>query len=112
MPSSHNYTVESTLVRPSEQSEVYTEERKRYWEDYARSASKWVRLRSYYQFRSAEIYKLSFPPGMRVLELGCGTGFWTEQLAATANSVMATDINPEVMKLLKMRIRIVDEIHQ
>ena len=72
MPSSQVYSVESTLVRPSEQSEVYTEERKRYWEDYARSASKWVRLRSYYQFRSAEIYKLSFPPGMRVLELGCG----------------------------------------
>jgi cyclopropane fatty-acyl-phospholipid synthase-like methyltransferase len=64
--------MESTLVRPSEQSEVYTEGRKRYWEDYARSASKWVRLRSYYQFRLAEIYKLFVPPGMRVLELGCG----------------------------------------
>jgi hypothetical protein len=61
--------VESTFARPSEQSEVYTEERKRYWEDYARSASTWVRLRSYYQFPLAEIYKLSVPPGMRVLEL-------------------------------------------
>jgi hypothetical protein len=68
------YSVESTLVRPSEQSQVYTEERKRYWEDYARSASKWVRLRSYYQFRLAEIYTLSVPPRVRVLELGCGDG--------------------------------------
>jgi SAM-dependent methyltransferase len=74
MSSSQMYSVEPTLVRPSEQSEAFTEERKRYWEDYARSATKWVRLRSYYQSRLAEIYKLSIPPGMRVLELGCGDG--------------------------------------
>jgi SAM-dependent methyltransferase len=74
MPSSQMHSVESTLVRPSEQSEVYTEERRRYWEDYARSDSKWIRLRSYYQRRLAQIYKLSIPPGMRVLELGCGDG--------------------------------------
>ena len=74
MPSPQMYSVEPTLVRPSEQSEAFTEERKRYWEDYARSAAKWIRLRSYYQSRLAEIYKLSIPPGMRVLELGCGDG--------------------------------------
>lgn len=41
--------------------------------------------------------------GHDVLELGCGTGFWTEQLAASAKSVTATDINPEVMKLAQAK---------
>ena len=68
------HSVESTFVRPCEQSEAYTLERKQYWEEYARTASKWKRLRSYYQARLGEIYKLSVPPGMRVLELGCGDG--------------------------------------
>lgn len=68
------HSPESTFVRPSEQSAVYTEERRRYWEEYARTSAKWAGIRSYYQRRLAEIYKLSVPPGMRVLELGCGDG--------------------------------------
>jgi SAM-dependent methyltransferase len=68
------HSPESTFVRPSEQSAVYTEERRRYWEDYARTSSKWAGIRGYYQRRLAEIYKLSVPPGMRILELGCGDG--------------------------------------
>jgi SAM-dependent methyltransferase len=74
MPSSQMHSPESTFVKPSEQSAAYTEERRRYWEEYARTASKWAGFRRYYQSRLAEIYKLSVPPGMRILELGCGDG--------------------------------------
>jgi SAM-dependent methyltransferase len=74
MPSSQTYSPESTFVTPSDQHAAYTEERRRYWEEYARTASKWAGFRSYYQSRLAEIYRLSVPPGMRVLELGCGNG--------------------------------------
>jgi SAM-dependent methyltransferase len=74
MSSSQMQSPESTFVRPSEQGAAYTEERRRYWEEYAQTASKWAGPRRYYHQRLAEIYKLSVPPGMRVLELGCGDG--------------------------------------
>ena len=39
-----------------------------------------------------------------VLELACGTGFWTETLTETAKTVLATDINKEVLTLAKQKI--------
>lgn len=41
--------------------------------------------------------------GQRVLEVACGTGYWTADLAASATHVLATDINPEVLAIARAK---------
>ncbi len=68
----------------SEKSFEYTQERRKYWDEFAASLDRWQSRRAYYQKRLAEIYRFVVPPGKRVLELGCGQG---DLLAALRPSV-------------------------
>jgi demethylmenaquinone methyltransferase/2-methoxy-6-polyprenyl-1,4-benzoquinol methylase len=40
----------------------------------------------------------------RVLEIACGTGYWTRHIAAVAACVRATDLTPETLAIAKRRV--------
>jgi ubiquinone/menaquinone biosynthesis C-methylase UbiE len=49
-------------------------------------------------------------PGQKVLEIGCGTGVFTEKVAATGAEITALDISPELLDKARARINS-DRVH-
>jgi len=76
---------------------AYTGARVQFWTDFARGIDKWKRARRYYQERLTDIYSFIVPPGMRVLEVGCGRG---DLLAALKPSYgVGVDFCPAIVEL-------------
>ena len=40
-------------------------------------------------------------PGMSVLELGCGTGYFTRELARSGADIVAVDVSPELLEMAR-----------
>lgn len=82
-----------------------TEEMTRY---YARRAGEYERVYTLpaWQPGIAELRRrvAALFAGRRVFEVACGTGYWTELLAAIASSVHATDLNEETLALARARL--------
>lgn len=78
-------------------------------------------LVSYYKDRAKEYEKIYFKPerhadlmrateifqtifsNKNILEIACGTGYWTEKILESANSIYATDINETVIKVAQQK---------
>ena len=39
----------------------------------------------------------------RVLDIGCGTGYWTQRISATAKSILGIDINEAVLEIARSK---------
>ena len=48
--------------------------------------------------------------GKHVFEIACGTGYWTERLAAAANFILATDINETMLDVAKAKTYPADSV--
>src|SRR5687768_2207006 len=85
-------------------------------------------LVTYYSARAAEYEKVYDKPerqedlrrlheivpahfaGRHVLEVACGTGYWTRLIAPRAGSVTACDFSPEVLELARARQPAADRV--
>jgi len=38
-----------------------------------------------------------------IIEIACGTGYWTQYISLAAKSILATDINPDVLEIAKSK---------
>jgi ubiquinone/menaquinone biosynthesis C-methylase UbiE len=43
--------------------------------------------------------------GQRVLEIGCGTGYFTEMFLKYGGNILAVDLSPELLKVAVARLR-------
>lgn len=41
--------------------------------------------------------------GSRVLEVACGTGYWTQFMAETAKHIVGVDVRPEVLQIAESK---------
>jgi demethylmenaquinone methyltransferase/2-methoxy-6-polyprenyl-1,4-benzoquinol methylase len=74
---------------------------------YARRAHEYERIYDKPE-RQADLARLreripSILSGCDVLEIACGTGYWTQLVARQAASVLATDVNEEVLGLARLK---------
>src|SRR5262245_47167533 len=51
--------------------------------------------------RRVKMLSSHLKPGMTVLELGCGTGYFTQQLAHSKADVVAIDVSPELLEIAR-----------
>jgi SAM-dependent methyltransferase len=51
--------------------------------------------------RRVKMLSSHLKPGMTVLELGCGAGYFTQELARSGADIVAIDVSPELLEIAK-----------
>ncbi len=64
----------------------------------------YLKLESQLEFRAIEKWLSPIFAGANVLEVACGTGYWTKFIAPMAANVVALDVTPETINLAKERV--------
>ncbi|NJK94211.1 MAG: class I SAM-dependent methyltransferase [Bacteroidales bacterium] len=54
--------------------------------------------------RRVEMLTAHINPAMHVLELGCGTGYFTREIVSTKASIVAIDISPDLLNIARKEI--------
>jgi ubiquinone/menaquinone biosynthesis C-methylase UbiE len=79
----------------------FTRNCQHYWDESARRWDDDPAIRNYYRTRLAQIYQFLIPPGMRVLEVGCGQG---DLLASMRPSYgVGVDLSPMMIERAQRR---------
>ena len=93
--------METSAVLERQNAAAYREERIEYWNDYCTAPARYERFRRHYRLRLSELYKFLIPPGMRILEVGCGTG---DLLASLQPSYgVGVDFSAAMIKAAELR---------
>jgi SAM-dependent methyltransferase len=91
--------------RRQDRTDAYFGERSAYWNDiYAEGGVQGVGYRKRMQAALAWIDALGLDPGAKVLEVGCGAGLATLELARRGYAVHGTDSSAEMVALTSQRI--------
>ena len=53
--------------------------------------------------RRVKMLSTHLKPGMTILELGCGAGYFTQELARSGADIIAIDVSPELLEIAKAK---------
>lgn len=79
--------------------EYYSKRAQEYDEIYHRNIPDRLKEQEYIGKKIQKLFN-----GKYVLEVACGTGYWTNYLARSARKILATDINQEMLEIAQKRI--------
>lgn len=80
--------------------EYYSKRAKEYDQVYHRNIPDRIQEQKYIGKKINNLFK-----GKYVIELACGTGYWTKYLIGSATKILATDISQEMLEIATARIR-------